>query len=312
MGKAHSHGVAHAPTHSFRTAFAVGIGLNAAFTAIEFVLGLKAHSMALLADATHNLSDVASLLIAWLGYQLLRKKGPARFTYGYRKASILASLLNAILLMVLVIQLLIESFHRLNTSAAVDGGLIAYTAGIGIAVNLLSAWFFRHGQKGDLNLRVLFAHLLIDALVSVGAVICGLVVSYTSWTLIDPIMGIIIALVILFSTWRLFTESLHLSLDASPKGFVPAEMAKVIGNIPGVDGVAHLHLWALSSRENALSVHLQLSEHLSLPEALEVKKEVRNQLQAMGIGHITIELEAELTAEHCEEPQQSHGIHPHH
>ena len=312
MGKAHSHGTMPTHSHSFRTAFAIGIGLNAAFTAAEFALGIKAHSMALLADATHNLSDVASLLIAWLGYVLLRKKGPARFTYGYRKASILASLLNSVLLFGLVIQLFIESIQRLNTSEAVDGPLIAYTAGIGIGVNLLSAWFFRHGQQSDLNLKVLFAHLLVDALVSLGAVISGLLIATTSWTFIDPIMGMVIALVILFSTWRLFTESLRLSLDASPHNLLPSSIAASIAQTPGVKGVAHLHLWALSSRENALSVHLQLAEDLHLCEALKVKQAVRNQLQEMGIGHVTIELEVELPHEHCPEPQQSHGIHHHH
>lgn len=288
---AHHHHHTVSFSEKYRWAFIWGIGLNTFFTITEFILGYKAHSMALLADATHNLGDVASLFIAYFGMRLSEKAGPHNFTYGYKKASILASLINSVLLIVLVVQLSKESFERLAHPPEVDGPIIMITAGIGILINLISAWFFRHGQKGDINLKVMFTHLLMDALVSLGAVISGFIIQSSHWYLMDPLMGILIALIILLSSWRLFTQSLRLALDASPDDIKPQEIQSELERIDGILEVGHLHIWALSSQMVALSVHLQIDSGISLEEALGIKEEARAKLKALGIAHASIELE---------------------
>ena len=193
---------------SLNRAFYIGIGVNLLYTVLEYGVGFHTDSLALISDASHNLSDVASLVISLIGLKLAQRAATALYTYGYKKASIFASLINAVLLVNIVIKIVIESIERLISAPELPGGVIMITAGIGIVINGLSAYLFHQGQKDDINVRGAFLHLLVDALVSVGVVVSGGIIALTGWTLADPIISLVIAAVILFSTWSLLSSAL--------------------------------------------------------------------------------------------------------
>ena len=296
MSHKHSHQHSHAiNAESLNKAFIIGIVLNLAFVVIEFAAGFWFDSLALLSDAGHNLSDVVSLVLALLAFRLAKVKANERYTYGYKKSTILVSLLNAVILLVAVGAIVIESIHKLNNPAVVPGGAIAWVAGVGVLINAFTAFLFMKDKEKDLNVKGAYLHMAADALVSVGVLVAGIVISRTDWYIIDPIIGLIVAVVILISTWNLLHDSLRLTLDGVPTSIDSQKVVKAIRALPGVDDVHHIHIWAISTTENALTAHIVLKQ----PEGMqEVKHLIRHRLEDFGIGHATLEFE--VPGEHCE------------
>lgn len=296
MSHEHSHQHSHAiNAESLNKAFIIGIVLNLAFVVIEFAAGFWFDSLALLSDAGHNLSDVVSLVLALLAFRLAKVKANERYTYGYKKSTILVSLLNAVILLVAVGAIVIESIHKLNNPAVVPGGAIAWVAGVGVLINAFTAFLFMKDKEKDLNVKGAYLHMAADALVSVGVLVAGIVISRTGWYIIDPIIGLIVAVVILISTWNLLHDSLRLTLDGVPTSIDSQKVVKAIRALPGVDDVHHIHIWAISTTENALTAHIVLKQ----PEGMqEVKHLIRHRLEDFGIGHATLEFE--VPDEHCE------------
>ncbi len=296
MSHEHSHQHSHAiNAESLNKAFIIGIVLNLAFVVIEFAAGFWFDSLALLSDAGHNLSDVVSLVLALLAFRLAKVKANERYTYGYKKSTILVSLLNAVILLVAVGAIVIESIHKLNNPAVVPGGAIAWVAGVGVLINAFTAFLFMKDKEKDLNVKGAYLHMAADALVSVGVLVAGIVISRTGWYIIDPIIGLIVAVVILISTWDLLHDSLRLTLDGVPASIDSQKVVKAIRALPGVDDVHHIHIWAISTTENALTAHIVLKQ----PEGMqEVKHLIRHRLEDFGIGHATLEFE--VPGEHCE------------
>lgn len=252
---AHDHSHAHAPA-SFGRAFAVGITLNLLFVATEAAFGILSGSMALLADAGHNLSDVLGLVIAWGGSVLSQRPASSRFTYGLRGSSILAALLNALLLLVAVGAIVLEALKRLQDPQPVTGWTVIIVAGIGIVINLGTALLFARGRKGDLNIRGAFLHMVADAGVSAGVVLAGFLMLQTGAAWIDPLISLIIAAVIFWSTWGLLKASLRMSLGGVPPGIELDEVRRELEQMKGVAKVHDLHVWPISTSEVALTAHL--------------------------------------------------------
>ena len=296
MSHEHSHQHSHAiNAESLNKAFIIGIVLNLAFVVIEFAAGFWFDSLALLSDAGHNLSDVVSLVLALLAFRLAKVKANERYTYGYKKSTILVSLLNAVILLVAVGAIVIESIHKLSNPAVVPGGAIAWVAGVGVLINAFTAFLFMKDKEKDLNVKGAYLHMAADALVSVGVLVAGIVISRTGWDIIDPIIGLIVAVVILISTWNLLHDSLRLTLDGVPTSIDSQKVVEAIRALPGVDDVHHIHIWAISTTENALTAHIVLKQ----PEGMqEVKHLIRHRLEDFGIGHATLEFE--VPGEHCE------------
>jgi cobalt-zinc-cadmium efflux system protein len=251
----HNHGHSHAPA-DFGFAFAVTTLLNFALVAVQIIYGLSANSIALLADAGHNFGDALGLLLAWGAHVLARRTPTERYTYGFRSASILSALINAVMLLVATGAIAWEAIRRLFDPSEVAGVTVMVVAGVGIAVNALSAWLLAAGRKGDLNVRGAFLHLAADAGVSVGVVIAGAVLLFLGWTWIDPVMSLIVSAVIVRGTWSLLRDSFQLSMDAVPPGIEPSEVRAYLEKLPGVASIHDLHIWAMSTTENALTCHL--------------------------------------------------------
>ncbi len=288
----HNHDHNHSPviTNVSRTLI-IGAVLNITYVIVEFGMGLYTQSLALMADAGHNLSDVAGLLLSLLAFRLAKVKSSRTFTYGFRKSTVLASLTNAVLLLVAVGGILLESIQRFRHPEPVMGGLVAWVAALGIGINAASALLFFRQKDHDLNMRGAYLHLLSDALVSVAVVISGIVISYTNWLWLDPAMGILVAIVILVGTWRLLTDSLRLSLDGVPTNIELADVQAEITAVAGVEKVHHVHIWAMSTTENALTAHLVLQPGLTNDQIMTIRKEVRHELEHLNITHATLEVE---------------------
>lgn len=275
--------------------FIIAISLNLAFVAVEATIGWMQGALALLSDAGHNLLDVFSLLLALLAFRLSAKAATKHFTYGGKKATILISLLNAILLLGAVIIIVIESIEKISNPLPVNGVAISWTAGVGIVVNGLTTVMLMKKQSHDLNVKGAFLHMLADTLVSVGVVISGVIIILTGNTLIDPIISIVIAGVILFSTWHLLEESLRMALDGTPSKIDIDKVQKEILAIPYVESIHHLHIWAISTTEIALTAHIVMKD---FSHSQSVKEEIRHKLASSGITHCT--LETETTTDNCE------------
>ncbi|MEG0948873.1 MAG: cation diffusion facilitator family transporter [Bacteroidales bacterium] len=299
MAEAHHH---HHHTHEVtidhvNKAFIWSIALNSIFLLIELVVGLINQSLALLSDAGHNLGDVFSLLLALFAFKLLRVKPTARYTYGYRKSTVLVSLINACILLVTVGVILIESIRKIANPEPVNGDTIAIVAAIGVLVNGFTAWLFMKGRKEDLNIKGAYLHLAADALVSLGVVVSGLIIRFTGWYIVDPIIGIIIAVVILISTWQLLSQSIRLSLDGVPPGIHLEELKKeLLAEAPYVADIHHIHVWALSTTQTAFTAHVVLKEPT---EWEQVKSNLKSILEHHGINHVTLELES---GDECNDP----------
>jgi cobalt-zinc-cadmium efflux system protein len=281
------------PGHShhhddFSRAFAIGIALNVAFVLIEAVFGFAANSMALLSDAGHNLSDVLGLVVAWAGGALARRASSPRFTYGLKKASILAALANALFLLIAIGAIGAEAIRRLFHPSATDGGTVMIVAAIGIVVNGLTALLFARGQH-DLNIRGAFLHMAADAAVSAAVVAAGLLILWTGAQWIDPVISIGVALVILWSSIGLMKESMGMSLAGVPAGINVDEVEAALAQLDGVDAIHDLHVWPLSTTETALTAHL-VTQRADYPDALLTA--ARDLLHSrFRIEHCTIQVE---------------------
>ncbi len=299
MAHDHHHEHHHHHQHelsSLNKAFIIGIGLNVAFVVVEFVAGFWYNSLGLISDAGHNLGDVASLVLAMLAFRLAKVHANTKYTYGYKKSTVLVSLLNAVILLVAVGFIFGESVEKLFHPRPVDGDAVAWVAGAGVLVNAFTAWLFLKDKEKDLNVKGAYLHMAADALVSVGVVISGIIIAYTGWYIIDPIIGILIALVIVYSTWGLLRDSLRLSLDGVPAGTNYEEIGKVIEAEPGVKSFHHMHIWALSTTETALTVHVVIGR---TDDMEKIKCGLKQKLQEAGIGHATLEFET--PGKHCNE-----------
>ena len=291
----HEHSHASHVNENLNKTFIIAICLNLAFVAVEATIGWVQGALALLSDAGHNLLDVFSLLLALLAFRLSAKAATKHFTYGGKKATILISLLNAILLLGAVIIIVIESIEKISNPLPVNGVAISWTAGAGIVVNGLTTVMLMKKQSHDLNVKGAFLHMLADTLVSVGVVISGVIIILTGNTLIDPIISIVIAGVILFSTWHLLEESLRMALDGTPSKIDIDKVQKEILAIPYVESIHHLHIWAISTTEIALTAHIVMKD---FSHSQSVKEEIRHKLASSGITHCT--LETETTTDDCE------------
>ena len=286
---------------SLNKAFIIGITLNIAFVIVEFGVGFYYNSLGLLSDAGHNLGDVASLVLAMLAFRLQKVHPNSRYTYGYKKSTILVSLLNAVILLVAVGIIIAESIDKLFHPVSVDGSAIAWTAGVGVVINALTAWLFMKDKDKDLNVKGAYLHMAADALVAVGVVVSGIIITYTGWSIIDPIIGLGIAVVIIVSTWGLLHDSLRLSLDGVPVGIDAQKIQQIIMEQPGVENCHHLHIWALSTTETALTAHIVID---NITQLEEVKQHIKEALEEAGIHHATLEFEDEKTTcckECCED-----------
>jgi len=297
MSHDHDHDHGHPPA-TFNRAFAVGIALNLAFVGVEGFYGWQINSLALLADAGHNLSDVASLVLAW-GSALAGKLRPnARHTYGFKRASVLAAFVNAVLLLVAMGSLGWEAIGRLQSPQATQGWTIMAVAGVGIVVNTATALLFMRGREGDLNIRGAFLHMAADALVSLGVVLGGALYLWQGWGWIDPVLSLSIALVIVLGTWSLFRQSLHLLFDGVPAGVDLSAVRQLLLGLPGVAQVHDLHVWAMGTSDIALTAHLVLRD--GAQDSAALLHEAEHQLHAQfAIGHVTLQLESIAYAQQC-------------
>ena len=293
-GHHHHH---HATNESNRKIVLFSVILNLLFVAIEGIVGWKENSLSLLSDAGHNLSDVFSLLLVLVGFSLARVHAKPHYTYGYKKSTILISLINAVILLVAVGAIVAESIHKFRApSAEVNGEAISWTAAIGIVINAATALLLMEGQKGDLNMRGAFLHMVADTLVSFGVVISGIVIIFTGWAIVDPIISLVIAVVILISTWDLLSDSVRLILEGTPEGIEPDEVITHLCQVDKVRDLHHVHIWALSTTDNALTAHVVIDR---LEDMHEVKHQLKDELQEMGITHSTLEFETTDTP--CED-----------
>ena len=289
----HAHGVPADATAATLRLFAIGIGINLAFTAIEAGFGWFADSLALLADAGHNFGDVIGLALAWGAAVLGRRRASDRFTYGLGGTTILAALANAMLLLIAVGGIVYAGVQRLTTPAAVDDRIVIVVAAIGIVVNGATALLFLSRRKDDLNVRGAYLHMVADAAVSLGVVMAGIAIRYTGRTWIDPLMGLVIAVVILVGTWGLMRDSMRLALAAVPENVDADAVRRYLEGLPGVDAVHDLHIWAMSTSENAMTAHLVMpTGHPGDAFLCDIADTIE---QRFRIGHVTTQIETDAS-----------------
>lgn len=287
----HHHHGHHHHHHAFDKVSKVlvwGIVLNLLYVCLEGVTGILSHSMGLVSDAGHNLSDVFSLVLTLVGIKLALASSNSRYTYGYQKATILISLLNAVILLVAVGVIVVESIRKFSHPQPIDGEIVSWTAGIGIVINGVTAWLLMRDQKEDLNIRGAFLHMAADTLVSVGVVVAGIIITYTGWVMIDPIISLVIAALILVSTWGMLRETLRLSVDGVPEGVDIKRLEERLRGIEGVSSIHHLHVWPLSTTVNAMTLHVLTPDRSRESELIRAVKEAAAE---EGVSHSTVEVE---------------------
>jgi cobalt-zinc-cadmium efflux system protein len=302
MGHPHHHGHGHLDHHHHSMtdhgrAFAIGVALNSIYVAIELFFGMWIHSLALIADAGHNLGDVLGLLLAW-GATILIKRSPSkRRTYGMRRASILAALVNAGILLIAIGAIAWEAIHRFWNPEPVATTPIMIVASIGILINSLTAWLFSSGRKHDINIQGAYLHMAADAAVSLGVVLAALLIRFTGWQWLDPAIGLLIVAVIAWSTWGLMQESFNLVMDAVPAGIDPEAITQYLNSVPGIKSAHDLHIWGMSTTEAAMTVHLVKDTH-ELDDGLlmQIHQELHDRF---GIEHATIQFEKGDPAHPC-------------
>jgi len=289
-------GHSHAPA-TFNRAFAIGIVLNSLYIVVQVVFGIISHSLALLADAGHNVSDVLGLGLAWGASYLATKPPSSRYTYGLRKTSVIAALANAMFLLIAVGGISWEAVQRFSERGPVAGGTVMLVAALGIVVNAGTAMLFMSGQKGDLNIRGAFLHMAADAAVSAGVVVAGFAIQVTGWHWLDPAASLAINAIIVVGTWSLLRDSFKLSIDAVPSHIDSDAVRDYLAKIPGVTEVHDLHIWGMSTTESALTVHLVIPNGISEDVFLHrVAEEIREKFK---IGHSTIQIERGDSGTHC-------------
>lgn len=296
----HDHHDDHGHDHGapdLNRAFAIGVGLNLTFVAVEAIYGFRAHSLSLLADAGHNLGDVMGLLLAWGAGILATRLPSARRTYGLRRSSILAALGNAVLLLLAVGGIIWEALARFRTPEPVASGVVIWVALIGIGINTGTALLFMRGRKGDLNVRAAFVHMMADAAVSAGVVVAALVMMRTGWLWLDPAVSVAIAIVIAVGTWGLLRDSVNLALDAVPEGIDPDQVQGYLAGLPGVTAVHDLHIWGMSTTHVAVTAHL-VKPGVGDDDAL-LAQASRVLHDRFGIEHSTLQVERNEDAANC-------------
>jgi cobalt-zinc-cadmium efflux system protein len=278
----------HAPKN-FDRAFAIGVALNVAFVVVEVVFGFLSNSLALLADAGHNLSDVLGLLLAWGASVLVRKLPTQRHTYGLRRTSVLAALFNALVLLVAVGAIAWGAILRFGHPESVEIGTVIWVASVGILINGFTSWLFMSGKEQDVNIRGAYLHMAADAAISLGVVVVAIAIHFTGWLWLDPVVSLAIAIAIGAGTWSLLRESLNLALDAVPASIQPAKIEAYLASLPGVKAVHDLHIWAMSTTEIALTVHLVKPDAIIDDSLLvQINNELREQFE---IQHTTVQFE---------------------
>lgn len=294
---AHGGGHHHAIPVDSGNAFLISVGLNAVFVIIEFGFGFVANSTALMADAGHNLSDVVGLLLAWGAVAMGRKQASRRYTYGLRGASILAALANAMLLLVACGAIALEAVQRFSQPPVVAGLTVSVVAAIGIVINGLSAWLLVKGSEGDLNLRSAYLHMAADAMISLGVVITGVVILYSDWYWLDPAVSLAIVVVIVFGTWGLLRESAQLALNAVPLQVDAVAVEAYLRRLDGVTDIHDLHIWGLSTTENALTAHLVIPA--GYPGDAFIDRVVLHLKEHFNLHHSTLQTEQGTTDHAC-------------
>jgi cobalt-zinc-cadmium efflux system protein len=306
LGHGHGHHHHHAPAAGHGRSFALAVALNVVIVMVQGIYGVLANSTALLADAGHNLSDVLGLLLAWGAMWLATRRPSARYTFGFGSSSILASLVNAGLLLFACGVIVAEAIRRFFNPEPVAGLDVFIVATLGIIVNGFSAWLFMRGQKEDLNIRGAFLHMAADALISAAVAVSGLVILFTNWTWLDPVMSIVVVAVILYGTWGLARDSLRLALDAVPPGVDVQRIRDYLTSQPGVTDVHDLHVWALSTTGNALSVHLVMPA--GHPGDVVVDGIVATLRERFAMHHATLQVDLGTSNHRCvlDHPQHDH------
>ena len=278
----------HHPVETINKIMVWSIIINLLYVVIEAGVGIYGDSLGLVSDAGHNLGDVFSLVLTLIGFKLAHAAANHKFTYGYQKSTILIALLNAVILLVAVGVIIVESIRKIKHPEPIDGALVSWTAGIGIIVNGLTAWMLMKDQKHDLNIRGAFLHMAADTLVSFGVVIAGIIISLTGFVMIDPIISLVIAAVILVSTWHMLRESLSLSIDGVPEEIDVDRLKSDIESLPHVKSIHHIHVWALSTTLNAMTAHVVIDSREYEDSALAAIKQLAHEA---GINHPTIQFE---------------------
>lgn len=280
-------------------AFMMGILLNMLFVLIQAGIGWHIKSLSLLSDAGHNFADVASLILSLIAFKLHKVKANSKYTYGYKKTSIIVALINAIVLLVSILVIGYQAIVHLLQPVALPGNTIAWVALAGTLVNGISAFFFFRDKEKDLNIKSAFLHLAADALISLGIVIGGIIIYYTGWYQIDAILSLLIVIVIFISTSKLLKDSINLSLDAVPKNIDIEKIKSSALSIEGIQKIHHLHIWAISTTENAMTAHIFLKKEITIKEEHTIKNRLKELLRQQNIHHITLETELEHFG--CEE-----------
>jgi cobalt-zinc-cadmium efflux system protein len=291
----------HAHNHSHNSKFEkpiiIGIVLNVTFVIVEIIYGITSNSIALITDAGHNFSDIISLVLALISIWLIKKKSTKKFTYGFKKGSILIALINSILLLIALGAITWEAIQRLYSPHEVDGKIVILVASIGIVINGITAYMFMKGKEEDLNIKSVFLHMLTDTLVSIGVVISGILIFYFKIYWIDPVISLAIVIVILFGTWSLLKETLSLSMDAVPRNIDTLEVTDYLNSIEGVSNVHDLHIWSLSTSQIAMTTHIVLNKEIQNDVLIN---KIKNDLHdKFGIEHTTIQIEKNNNSNDC-------------
>jgi cobalt-zinc-cadmium efflux system protein len=288
MAHTHNHTPPSLNSNDINRSFLIGIALNAVYVIIELFYGWEIGSTALLSDAVHNIGDISGLLLAFLAFRLLRFKPNTLFTYGLKKGSIVASFINSILLAFAIGAIAWEGVRHILHPNHINGNIVMIVAAIGIVFNFSSALLFRKKKNDDLNIKAAYWHLMADALVSLGVVLSGLIIKYTGWNFVDGIAAILVALVILMSTWTLFKDSIVAMMDGVPTEINTDEITAHIKQVKGVTDVHHIHIWSMSTNENALTSHIVVKNLTEIPE---IKATIKKELYEHHITHSTLEFE---------------------
>jgi cobalt-zinc-cadmium efflux system protein len=291
---AHNHTHTIASPNEINRSFMIGIALNFIYVIVEIIYGFQQNSTSLLSDAAHNVGDISGLLLAFLAFRLMKIKANDTFTYGYKKGSIVASFINSVLLAFAIGAIAWEGVDKIINPSPLNGTTIMWVALVGVLINFISAMLFKKNQKEDLNIKAAYWHLMTDALVSLGVVVSGILIHYFHWYALDGITAIIIAIVVLFSTWNLFKDSVIAILDGVPASVDIEEIKTHLLHVKGVLNIHHLHIWGMSTNENAMTAHIQIDDANQIPT---IKKALKEELVEHNIKHSTLEFE--LSEENC-------------
>lgn len=294
----HNHSHSISSSSEINRSFMIGIILNVSYVIVEIIYGWQINSTSLLSDAAHNVGDISGLLLAYLAFKLQAIKPSKIFSYGLKKGSIVTSFINSILLAFAIGAIAWEGVYKITNPSPLSGKTVIWVALMGVVINFISAMFFKKNQKDDLNIKAAYWHLMADALVSLGVVLSGVLIHYFHWYVLDGITAIVIAIVVLFSTWRLFKDSAIAILDGVPSDINPLEIKSHLMEIHGVKDIHHIHIWGISTNENALTAHVLITD---LEEIPHLKKELKEELIEHNIKHSTLEFE--LFSEACIEKE---------